>query len=527
MSVAMKCTASRRHRRPPSHFASRRSSLCRLPGAPITHWPTNETSNRFSIAIVASVIKARARAGTKLDLTLRAGAGVFREPYVTLVLGKVDQLSTCVLSPVGVPGGLAGTLIPVAMPPETMLKTVPVLTSLSYKSPLIELATSGKHYDVKLDEISLLKLMAWIDLLCPYRGEPEIRAMPDPDPAPYVAERWPIMPRMHSAPIVKREYCARRVFESGGSARRDSRVVCNQSPAHHRFPAPELKMIGSGSGAIVSSRHVLTNRHVVMTDKGAFREGFNVLLPPDYKKRVGARVMFVDGVYDLAVLELAEPIAPPRFSILVSLPPLSTKVTACGFPTGSDFGVSLTVTGGQISRHPVSVAADDREDEAHIKRSLWHDAVIISRWSCRRWRPWMPRDAAEQREARAEPSTFRHQCPLCKFGWVRYREPALPLGRIRHTAMANRITHTPNATIHATSRRVPSRNSITIAASQKMPHTASSMGSLTPSTSATQVIVTNPMKRKKLKRRSALSTPWDGSSTPNSSPIHSSRATVE
>jgi S1-C subfamily serine protease len=143
-----------------------------------------------------------------------------------------------------------------------------------------------------------------------------------------------------------------------------------------KFPAPELKMIGSGSGAIVSSRHVLTNRHVVMTDKGAFREGFNILLPPDYKKRVGARVMFVDGVYDLAVLELAEPIAPPRFSILVSLPPLSTKVTACGFPTGSDFGVSLTVTGGQISRHPVSVAADDREDEAHIKRSLWHDAVI-------------------------------------------------------------------------------------------------------------------------------------------------------
>lgn len=142
----------------------------------------------------------------ELDLTLRAGAGVFREPYVTLVLGKVDQLSTCVLSPVGAPGGLAGTLIPVAMPPETMLKTVPALTSLSYKSPLIELATSGKHYDVKLDEISLLKLMAWIDLLCPYRGEPEIRAMPDPDPAPFVAERWPIMPRMHSAPIVKREY---------------------------------------------------------------------------------------------------------------------------------------------------------------------------------------------------------------------------------------------------------------------------------------------------------------------------------
>jgi hypothetical protein len=30
--------------------------------------------------------------------------------------------------------------------------------------------------------------------------------MPDPDPAPFIAERWPIMPRMRSAPIVKREY---------------------------------------------------------------------------------------------------------------------------------------------------------------------------------------------------------------------------------------------------------------------------------------------------------------------------------
>lgn len=143
-----------------------------------------------------------------------------------------------------------------------------------------------------------------------------------------------------------------------------------------KFPAPGLAAIGSGSGAIISSRHVLTNRHVVMAEDGAFREGFNVLLPPDYQKRVGARVVFVDGVYDLAVLELSEPIAPPRLSILVTLPPLSTKVTACGFPTGSDFGVSLTVTGGQISRHPVPVTPGDREDQAHIKRSLWHDAVI-------------------------------------------------------------------------------------------------------------------------------------------------------
>ena len=125
---------------------------------------------------------------TQYDLTLRAGAGIFREPYVTLVLGKLDNPLSFVWPPVGGPGGLAGTLIPVAMPPDTMLKTVPPMTALSYKSPLIELAMSGKHYDVKLDALSLQTLMAWIDLLCPYRGEPEIRAMPDPDPAPFIAD---------------------------------------------------------------------------------------------------------------------------------------------------------------------------------------------------------------------------------------------------------------------------------------------------------------------------------------------------
>jgi hypothetical protein len=143
---------------------------------------------------------------TKYDLTLRAGAGIFREPYVTLVLGKLDNPSSFNWPPMGGPGGLAGTLIPAAMPQETMLKTVPPMTALSYKSPLIELVMSGKHYDVKLDSLSLDKLIAWIDLLCPYRGELEIRTMPDPDPAPFIAQRWPILPRMNSAPIVKREY---------------------------------------------------------------------------------------------------------------------------------------------------------------------------------------------------------------------------------------------------------------------------------------------------------------------------------
>jgi hypothetical protein len=66
---------------------------------------------------------------------------------------------------------------------------------------------SGEHYDVEVDALSLQKLIAWVDLLCPYRDESEIRAMPDPDPEPFAAENWPILPLMKSAPVVNREYC--------------------------------------------------------------------------------------------------------------------------------------------------------------------------------------------------------------------------------------------------------------------------------------------------------------------------------
>ena len=39
-------------------------------------------------------------------------------------------------------------------------QTPPPLSALSYRSRLIELASNGKHYDVKVDQESLLRLMA-------------------------------------------------------------------------------------------------------------------------------------------------------------------------------------------------------------------------------------------------------------------------------------------------------------------------------------------------------------------------------
>jgi hypothetical protein len=48
---------------------------------------------------------------------------------------------------------------------------------LSYRSRLIEMAGGGKHYDVKVDPLSLRRLIAWVDAHCPYAGKEEIRRM--------------------------------------------------------------------------------------------------------------------------------------------------------------------------------------------------------------------------------------------------------------------------------------------------------------------------------------------------------------
>ena len=73
---------------------------------------------------------------------------------------------------------------------------------LSYKSPLIDLASSGKHYDVKVDPVSLHRLIAWVDACCPFLGEEEVRALGDPD-FPGI-EKLPIRPRVATAPVIER-----------------------------------------------------------------------------------------------------------------------------------------------------------------------------------------------------------------------------------------------------------------------------------------------------------------------------------
>ncbi|MHC4482373.1 MAG: HzsA-related protein [Planctomycetota bacterium] len=135
----------------------------------------------------------------KLDLTLRPGPGVFKEPYVTLVgHAQFNRVG----SPEGI--GIAGAIMAenYSKSDPASYVTLQPMQYLSYKSRLIDIATSGNHYNVQLDPLSLRKLIAWVDTNCPFRGEKEIRAIPDPN-FPGI-ESLPIRPRVRTAPIIAR-----------------------------------------------------------------------------------------------------------------------------------------------------------------------------------------------------------------------------------------------------------------------------------------------------------------------------------
>ena len=70
------------------------------------------------------------------------------------------------------------------------------------ESRLIEMASSGKHYDVKADPLSLRRLIAWVDTMCPYRGDEEVRDIPDPE---FQGVDWlSVRPKIKTAPRIVR-----------------------------------------------------------------------------------------------------------------------------------------------------------------------------------------------------------------------------------------------------------------------------------------------------------------------------------
>ena len=139
-----------------------------------------------------------------INLTLRPGFLSFNEPYITLT-GRPTWGAPYVKSAQDIPGfGWADTILVESysrVDPKAY-QTVPPMTKLSYKSRLVERMASGKHHDVVVDPVSLQRVICWIDAMCPYRGEEEVRAIDDPV---FEGSDWiSVKPRIKTAPIVQR-----------------------------------------------------------------------------------------------------------------------------------------------------------------------------------------------------------------------------------------------------------------------------------------------------------------------------------
>jgi hypothetical protein len=139
-----------------------------------------------------------------LDLTERPSAPVFTEPYLTLI-GRPTWGEPYRVPAKPPPGfGIAGCLMVEGYGQIDPLgyATPKPLSALSYRSQLIEIASSGRHHDVTVDERSLLRLITWVDAMCPYLGDDEIRQIPDPQ---FQGVDWlAVRPRIATAPRIVR-----------------------------------------------------------------------------------------------------------------------------------------------------------------------------------------------------------------------------------------------------------------------------------------------------------------------------------
>ncbi|VGO13591.1 hypothetical protein PDESU_02148 [Pontiella desulfatans] len=162
------------------------------------------------------------KARKALDLTLRGGLpelGVpkelwpFKQPYLTLVgptwfkgrheIKNVKSMPS--YSPVkyDTPGtGIAGALQVEADNGNFNVRLLKPRTVLSYTSPLIKMVREGTHKNVKIEGDDLRRLMAWVDANCVYRGDKEIRMIPDPVGPEF--DRFAVRPTIKNAPVIDR-----------------------------------------------------------------------------------------------------------------------------------------------------------------------------------------------------------------------------------------------------------------------------------------------------------------------------------
>jgi len=156
------------------------------------------------------------KARKKLDMTLRYSKArwgrlrypdepsPFKEPYVTLMGGTFGWNSAIAMDKHGLPSSISGCLVVEGYPENNSksLATLKPMTHLSYVSKLVANASSGKHNKVKVDALSLRRLIAWVDANGPYLGDEEIRKIPDPTFK--TLERTRVRPRMTTAPKINR-----------------------------------------------------------------------------------------------------------------------------------------------------------------------------------------------------------------------------------------------------------------------------------------------------------------------------------
>ena len=138
------------------------------------------------------------------DLTPRPGFLDFAEPYHVMT-GRPSWGRPYEQPQNPPPGwGIAGMLMVegYGTTDPAAYRAPPPMIALSYRSRLIELCSSGKHYDVKVDPIGLQKLNAWVDAMCPYNGDEEVRMIDDPV---FQGVDWlSIRPRIKTAPVMIR-----------------------------------------------------------------------------------------------------------------------------------------------------------------------------------------------------------------------------------------------------------------------------------------------------------------------------------
>ena len=138
------------------------------------------------------------KARKKLDLTLREDdRWVYKEPYLTLVGGANWGRD-------GAKDTIAGAIRceSFGTSDPNSLRTMRPMKYLAYRSKLVDYAMSGKHHEVKVDALSVRKLIAWVDANCPYRGDEEVRAIADPD-FPGIG-LLAIRPKVRTAPVIDR-----------------------------------------------------------------------------------------------------------------------------------------------------------------------------------------------------------------------------------------------------------------------------------------------------------------------------------